>query len=117
MIRGLGVFTYLRRKSVVRDLKQVTSFLSFESPICRGKGEVSMRIKIEIKCTVVACTLRSPYTHVDYYNYHCRVTVQMSKPWSQLFCLSSALCGRAVRKRRALEEAGLSPTRKNLIVI
>lgn len=47
-----------------------------------------MKIKIKIKCTVVACTLRSPYTHVDYYNYHCWVTVQMSKPWSQLFCLS-----------------------------
>lgn len=28
------------------------------------------------------------FTHVIYYNYHHLVTVQMSKPRSQLFCLS-----------------------------
>lgn len=26
-----------------------------------------------------------PFTHVNYYNYYNLVTVQMSKPWSQLF--------------------------------
>lgn len=46
------MFTYFERKSVVRDLKQVTSFLGFDSCIWgKKKGEISMEIRIKLKCS------------------------------------------------------------------
>ena len=43
-----------------------------------------MKITIKIKPAVTACALQSPFKYVNYCNYHHLVTIQMSKPWSQL---------------------------------
>lgn len=55
-------------------------------------GEVSMKITIKIRPTVTACALQSPFKHVNYCNSHHLVTIQMSKPWSQLFRLCLLPC-------------------------